>query len=316
MSDPIQERILSGELDDEDSDYRNWIHPLDWHAFLNGQASDAAEWFIEPIWPSRAHMAIYAKSGTGKSLFLLDGAAARASGRPVFGGETRPPVSIMYVDMENPADVVQERMFDFGYQAGDLDNLHYFHLPDLPPLDTDLGGRVLAAQVDRFEAVAVVVDTTSSSVGGHENDSDTYRDFYRYTGRRLRARGTALARVDHEGKDPRLGQRGSSAKDADMDLVFRMALSGDAVTLKRTKSRFSWVADSVQLRRHVEPLTRHVLEPVAYPAGVAETARVLDELTVAIDTPVREAMATLRKAGHGRRQEVVASALKYRRRPR
>jgi hypothetical protein len=312
----MQERILAGELEDEAGVYRDWIEPVDWHAFLNGQDGEAAEWFMEPIWPSRAHIAIYAKSGTGKSLFLLDGAAARASGRSLFGGESREPLSIIYVDLENPADVVQDRMLDFGYKADDLDHLHYFHLPELPPLDTDLGGLVLAAQVERFQAVAVVIDTTSSSVGGPENDSDTYRDFYRYTGRRLRARGTALARVDHEGKDPRLGQRGSSAKDADMDVIFQMTASGNAITLKRTKCRFSWVPTSVQLRRHEEPVTRHELEPVVYPAGVAETALLLDKLNVALDTPVRVAMATLREAGEGRRQEVVSHALKYRRRPR
>ncbi len=117
------------------------------------------------------------------------------------------PVHVVYVDMENPAAVVRARVLDLGYTASsDLSRLHYFHIPSMPPLDTDLGGAVLAAQVERFGAVLVVVDTTASSVGGGENDADTYRGFYRHTGRRLRSTGAALVRLDHGGED-RAGAR-------------------------------------------------------------------------------------------------------------
>ena len=310
----------NGKRDDDNDDaddLRSWVEPLDWAAFLSEDPGPSSEWLVEPIIPAGRQVAIGARAKVGKSLLSLDVACAKACGLPVLGGLAGDPVDVIYIDMENPAEDLRDRVLDLGYTAAsDLSRLHYFHMPALPPLDTDLGAAVLAAQVERFGAVLVIVDTTASSVGGGENDADTYRSFYRHTGRRLRALGAALVRLDHGGKDRTKGQRGSSAKDDDVDVVFEMTDLGDQFVLKRTRSRVAWVPPEVRFRRQEEPLLRHVLEPVALAPGALDVAEELDRLGVPLDATVRAAETALRKAGNGRRRDVVAAALKYRRRPR
>jgi hypothetical protein len=295
---------------------RGWCDPLDWTTFL-ADDQPGGEWTVEPILPAGCQVAIWARAKIGKSLLMLDVAAALATGRPLLGGPAIDQVDVIYIDMENPATDVRSRMLDLGYTAAtDLGRLHYFHMSSLPALDTDLGGAVLAAQVDRFTVTVVIVDTTASSVAGEENSADTYRNFYRHTGRRFRSKGVGLIRLDHGGKDRNKGQRGSSAKDDDVDVVFEMTEAGDQFALRRTRSRIPWVPTEVRFTREVEPVLRHVLAPAALPEGALEVADELDDLAVALDATIRDALAALRAVERGRRQEVVAAALKYRRRSR
>jgi RecA-family ATPase len=322
VSDPAARLVAemaarNGQVEDAAETLRRWCDPLDWAAFLSEEDQAGSEWAVEPVVPTGAQVAIWARAGVGKSLLALDTCASRATGSPVLGGPALPAVDVLYFDMENPADAVRTRVLDLGYTAAsDLSRFHYFHIPSLPPLDGELGGAVVAALVERFAARLVVVDTTASTVAGKENDADTYRGFYRHTGRRLRALGASLVRLDHSGKDRNKGQRGSSAKDDDMDVVFEMSEAGDGLVLRRTKSRFPWVPREVRLHRETEPALRHVLAPSALPEGTVDLADLLDDLGVAIDTGVRDAQAVLREAGQGRRHDLVSAALKYRRRPR
>lgn len=292
----------------------HWVEPLDWPTFMAEADDHASEWLAEPLLPVGAQVAIWARAKVGKSLLLLDVSYCLACGLPVLGGSPNDAVDVIYIDLENPARDVRDRVFDLGYGAtSDLSRLHYFHIPALPPLDTDLGGAVLAAQVERFGAALVVVDTTASSVGGGENDADTYRAFYRHTGRRLRAAGVTLARLDHGGKDRTKGQRGSSAKDDDVDLVFEMTDAGEHLVLRRTRSRFPWVPPEVRFTRREEPVLRHVVVDTATPAGTLEVVKLLDTLGLPVQTSVRVAMTALRDSGNGRRRDLVAAALKHRR---
>lgn len=332
MTDPIAARIAAdlasgngaapaGErVDGADARTRelaHWVEPLDWPAFLAAGADDDQLWLVDQLVPTGRHVALFARGKAGKSLLMLDVAAAVASGRPVLGGPAVEPVDVVYLDLENPASDIRERVFDLGYDVDSpLDRLHYFHLPALPPLDTEQGGAVLAALAARFDARLVVVDTVASGLAGEENSADTYRAFARHTGRRLRPLGAALVRVDHAGKDPAKGQRGSSAKDDDVDVVLELTASGDRILVRRLRSRLPWVPAEVRLTREVEPLLRHVLDPVALPDGTVEVADILDDLGVPLDTTTRAAGAALQAAGMGRRTAVVLAAQRYRRRPR
>jgi hypothetical protein len=164
----------------------------------------------------------------------------------------------------------------------------------------------------RFNASLVVIDTMARVVKGKEDDSDTYRDYYNYTGRRLKAAGRAMWRLDHAGKDLTQGQRGSSAKADDVDVVFRLSSTDNGVTLKRTHSRIPWVPAEIALARHDNPL-RHELVGALWPEGTAEVARLLDDLKVPLDATVKIAQAALRLAGQGRRTQLVMAGLKWRR---
>lgn len=295
------------------SDLADWTPPIDWAAFW-AQDSPEQDWLIEPIVPAGRQVAVFSRAKTGKSLLALDVAAALATGAPILGLRPVQPATTVYIDLEMTDADLRERLEDLGYgPESDLSRLVYYQLPSLPPLDTELGGQVLQAIVDRHHAALVVIDTMARAVTGDENNADTYRDFYRHAGRRLKAQGVALLRLDHAGKDPALGQRGSSAKADDLDVVFSMTAEGDeGFRLTRTHSRVPWVPPKVELIRHTEPL-RHVLTSGLWPESTKEVAALLDELHVPLDVTYHHANQSLRDAGQGRRKHVVLAALKWRR---
>jgi RecA-family ATPase len=224
-----------------------------------------------------------------------------------------PPQHVVYFDLEmTEADLV-ERLTDLGYGPGDdLGHLHYYLLPNLPPLDTAEGGRAVERIVTAHQADLVVLDTTSRVVAGAENDADTFRAFYRHTGQRLKAAGITYVRLDHAGKDIAQGQRGSSAKADDVDVVWEMTAADGAVKLKATHARMSWVDRAVVLARQTEPLLRHVRTQRAWQAGCTEAARDLDDLELPVDVTVTAAQEALREAGKGSRRAVVADAVRWR----
>src|SRR6185369_5973575 len=131
---------------------------------------------------------------------------------------------VLYVDFENdPKGDLRPRLEDMGFGPDDLDNLAYLSFPPLGPLDTAVGAAELVAIVEAQGAEVVVIDTVSRAIRGEENENDTWLNFYRHTGKALKARGVAMLRLDHTGKDETKGQRGGSAKSGDVDMVWRMS---------------------------------------------------------------------------------------------
>jgi hypothetical protein len=323
VTDPTAERlkaefarsVMNGTNDPTNEIH--WVHSTDWPAFWSDEQPMSNDWAIEPIVPAGRQVSIWARAKVGKSLLLLDLAAAAATGRSVLGQPGRDPVDVVYADLEMSADDLRDRMSDLGYGPdSDLSHLHYFQGGRIPPLDTAVGGEAAAATCAHHRARLLVVDTMARAVTGEENSSDTYRNFQLHTGGRLRALGVSVVCLDHGGKDPRQGSRGSSAKEDGADVIFSLGQVGEFLVLRCTHSRVPWVPTETVIKREEEPALRHVLAPVAYPAGSAECAELLDKLEVPLDASVRVAKAALKAAGEGRRDAVIAAALKYRRRPR
>jgi hypothetical protein len=184
----------------------------------------------------------------------------------------------------------------------------------LPPLDGEFGGEILTSLAIEGCIDLVVIDTMARAVSGGENDADTMRAFYRCTGRVLKAAGIALWRLDHQGKDAAQGQRGSSAKVDDVDIVFKLTrLDARTLKLTRTHSRVPWVPGEVTIVQEEEPLLRHIVSDDAVPAGTHDVAMALDELEMPLDATSTTAMASLKRADRGARKTVVLAALKYRR---
>jgi len=288
--------------------------PIDWDALWKNDAP-AEEWLVEPVVPAGRQVAVYSAAKLGKSLLALEGAAGVACGRSIFGQAAVTPFDVLYVDLEMTEADLRERLTDMGYGPDDdLERLHYLQLPSLPPLDTDLGGELLVAMAQEHDARLVVVDTMARAVRGEENSADTYRAFYAATGRHLKAAGIALLRLDHMGKDAAQGQRGSSAKVDDVDVVFHLSVDGKRVTLRRTHTRVPWVPAEVVFIRHEEPVLHHELTTDSWPAGTLEVATELDDLDVPLDASVRIAGDALKAAtGRGRRTTIVTAALRFRR---
>jgi len=191
-------------------DVEAWVHTalplLDWYELWD--AEDDEEWIVWPIIPARRLVALYSPPKVGKSLFMLELAAAIAAGRPVLGAPADRPRRVLYLDFENdPRGDIRPRLEAMGYEPEDLEGLAYLSFPSLAALDTERGGLELLAAATVYKAELVVIDTVSRAVAGEENENDTWLRFYRSTGVRLKAAGVACVRLDHSGKDARATRR-------------------------------------------------------------------------------------------------------------
>ena len=221
--------------------------PVNWHVAWKEQPEDI-DWLIEPFLEVGTINALFGKPGAGKSLITLE----------VVLKLVRAGHVVVYLDDENRIADLVERLQAFGATPDELDRLRLFSFAGLPALDTMMGGVDLLALAVTAEASLVVLDTTSRMVQGKENDSDTFLQLYRCSLVPLKRRGIAVLRLDHPGKDESRGQRGSSAKEGDVDTIWRLVAEADQVTfrLEREKSRSGHGDGTVSMRRRFGPL-RH-----------------------------------------------------------
>jgi hypothetical protein len=212
---------------------------INWQTFWTTDHTET-EWLLEPLFAKgRAH-AIYAGAKVGKSFVTLAACAALATGQPFLNQPAGPPRNVLYVDYEMTPQDLYDRLTEFGYDQTVFNYLHYAQLPVIAPLDTSQGGIALCQSAHAVGAELVIIDTTGRSVQGEENDAGTYQDFYRHTGMQLKRMGITWARLDHSGKDTTKGQRGSSAKNDDVDIVANLTRTDGQVTWTATHRRMGW----------------------------------------------------------------------------
>jgi hypothetical protein len=277
---------------------------IDWPMFWAKDHTEA-EWVFEDVLARGRGHALYAPSGSKKSLFALWLAVQVAADG----------VAVCYLDYEMTEDDLQERLEDMGHgPQSDLSRLHYALLPELSPLDTKDGAEEVELLLDDTAAQVVIIDTTARAVEGEENSADTIRRFAHHTGMMLRRRGVTWLRLDHTGKDLSKGQRGSKAKDDDPDVVWQLRETENGVMLTARKRRMGWVPERVTFALREEPLR---FDPVVgdWPEGTVETADLLDHLGVPLDASTRTAQKALRDAGEGRRREVIVAGQRWRNHP-
>jgi hypothetical protein len=294
---------------------RRNLPTIDWHALWADQ--DEEEWIIEPLLPARRLIALYSAPKVGKSLLLLELCVAIVTGRTALGTTLDRPRNVLYIDFENdPKADVRERLQAMRVGPDDLARLHYLSFPNLAALDSDRGGQEVMAAVTEYECEVVVVDTVSRAIAGEENENDTWLNFYRHTGLRMKQAGVALIRLDHSGKDETKGQRGGSAKSGDVDAVWRLSrLTDDSYRLDCEAARMPIAEKTLVLHRELTPL-RHRVDPLGRSAAVdvqvAAVVKALNDLDVPLDSTLRDAASILRAAGNKARNGVIGKALKKR----
>ena len=317
LTTPLQAPQMADMAPEEVETYDDQLNSLliDWGEFWTADHGEA-EWLAEPIIPAGRSTALFAPGGTGKSLLALTIAAAIATGAPIFG-ITAPAINVLYLDYEMTPDDLAERLEAMGYSDNtDLTRLHYALLPSLPGLDLPEGGKAVVRLAELVGADLVVIDTFSRAVIGDENDADTVRNWYRNTGLHLKHDGRAFLRVDHAGKDTSKGQRGTSAKNDDVDVVWQMTAKDEgAFTLTAKKRRMGWVPEKVELQRIEKAgiLTFELADDTSWPSGTAEVANILDALKLPANVTARAAAKAMRDAGKGSDDKKVRAAVKYRR---
>lgn len=293
-------------------------HLIDWTGFWN-QTHDDEQWVAWPLIPKGRTISLYAPAKAGKSTILLAViAAACTQQQPLNNAHTaQQPVNILYLDYEMSHADLYERLTMLGYGPHtDLSHLHYALLPSIPPLDTPEGGQHLLTLAQQLNVDAVVVDTIGRAVEGEENSADTIRAFYRNTAQQLKAAGISVLRTDHSGKDADKGQRGSSAKNDDVDIVYRLTRTSTGVNLSRTHSRITWAPDTMNIDYRENDdgtVTVQLATGTVYPDGTAPIAHLLDELEIPVDATIRVAADTVRAAGHKASNKLIRAAIQMRR---
>ncbi len=238
---------------------------LDWHELWADTSEE--EWIVEPLLPARRLIALYSPPKVGKSLLMLEIAAAIAQGTQVLGSTPDRARTVLYIDFENdPKSDIRSRLRAMGYGPDTLANLKYLSFPVLAALDSENGSVELMAAIGEYGAEVVVVDTVSRAIKGEENENDTWLNFYRHTGLKLKQAGVALIRLDHTGKDESKGQRGGSAKGGDVDAVWRLSrVSDDVYQLTCEMNRFyiGETSKKLSIERRINPVLRHVVSDAA-----------------------------------------------------
>ncbi len=165
------------------------------------------------------------------------------------------------------------------------------------------------------------LDYCSRAVDGDENDSRTITDFYRETVLPLKQRGVAVLRLDHTGRNAAHGARGSSAKNDDVDAVWRLQTVGDDdLLLTCTHARAEVSVRQVALRRERSPLHHRVLhgpeeDLVRKESEVSATEAMkalLDDLGVPPSAGRTTAERMLIENGHGFTKKVLEDAIRER----
>ncbi len=305
---PILASVAGSVAGDSNS---NDLEPVNWCDAWTHR--DPVQWLLEPVIPARAQVLLYAPRKTGKSLLVLEWAAAIATGRAVLGRPISEPTDVLIIDLENTLDAdVIPRLEAYGYRPEELERLHYYSFPSIEPLDTAAGGNRVEELIVKHQPVLVVFDSFARIVEGGENDSDTVRHYYQHTATVLKRHGVASIRLDNTGKDKTAGARGSSAKDDDVDLIWQLKNRDDGLRLHRDAQRRTTAPEHVDLRRVHDPHLQHVLVGASIPAGTKKVAATLDLLGVPADASNRAARKALDNAGESVSNEVLAAAVRYR----
>lgn len=222
---------------------------INWNSFWDSDKNQA-DWLVEPVIAKGRGHSLYAKGGTGKSLFTLWLCLQAA----------RQGHQIMYLDYEMTEDDLFDRLLEFGVEPGaeELNNIRYALIPALQPVDDPSGGQQIIELCLETETDLVIIDTFGRSTHGDENESKTVLDFYRHTASKLKQHGVTMLRIDHAGKDVTKGQRGTSAKNDDVDVVWRMTRANGETKLTCDKRRAGWIPEEIKYTETRDPLNFHI----------------------------------------------------------
>jgi hypothetical protein len=304
--------LLDPDYSDHDGDR---FAPLDLVDLLSGPPP-AEDWLIWPLIERGQLVSLYSAPKVGKSLVMLDLVTRAVTGQPLLDRVRRDPIRVLYIDAENSHKDLRKRLTDMHVDPSTLGNLAYVSFPPLLPLDTSIGALQLQEIAKKHQPDLVIIDTVSRFINGDENDSSTWLDMYRLALAPLKGQGTAVLRLDHSGKDEDRGSRGSSAKDGDVDSVWKLTYdeAKKTRTLKRDRTRTGAGPEHVVLDVKTQPLRHERTSILDYAADpVSHLVRKLDEHGVPAEWGKDRAGQVLKDKGQGYRTANLVEAQKVRR---
>lgn len=225
-------------------------------------------------------------------------------------------MKVLYLDAEMGRGDILDRVEDWmQLKPDDLVNLHYSDLP--PKLDTVEGAAMLGRTVEAIEPDLVVIDGLNGVINGAEKDDTPWRDMFEWAIRPLKTLNVAVVSADNLGKDKTQGPRGSSVKLDKADAIIALERTENGVKLKATHRRSaSYPAEQHYVVKDAgdegPPMSVRPADG-DYVAGSKELAAELDRLDAPMHVKRREARRLLKEAGVTAANNILGSALRYRR---
>lgn len=188
------------------------------------------EWIAYPFIQEKSLTTLYAERGIGKTYFAITLGMGIASGKNVFNFTIKKSHSVLYIDGEMTAKDFQDRVINlgFGMDLCNSDTPKNFHLlsNDLSPVPLpnlcrpDVQEQITPLLRD-FEFI--IIDNLSALCSfANENEAGSWTPMQKWL-IDLKRNGKSVLIIDHSGKDPELGNRGTSKKQDVMDSVISLS---------------------------------------------------------------------------------------------
>ncbi len=209
------------------------------------------EWIAYPFIQEKSLTILYAQRGIGKTYFAMTLGMAIASGKNVFNFTVKKNRSVLYIDGEMTGKDFQDRITNlgFGMDLCNPDTFDRFKIlsndlseKPLPNIGYEKGQEQITALLGDCELI--IIDNLSALCSfGRENEAESWTPMQRWL-IDLKRRGKSVLLIDHSGKDPEHGNRGTSKKQDIMDAVVSLekpvsynVTDGAKFVMKYQKSR-------------------------------------------------------------------------------
>ena len=184
---------------------------------------DIPLWIIKNLIRQETINFIVAPKGVGKSEFVLGLLWAITTGNPFLEWEVPEAHPGNYIDFEmgryDTTERLQKYQKRWGYGNDNYLKINHFSLQEnenIPDIKNEGGQKLILDRLKLQEQQTgkkpvVVIDNLRSASNYKENNSDDFRPIGIFF-RDLRSFGYTVIVVDHAGKEPKTGARGSSSK--------------------------------------------------------------------------------------------------------
>jgi len=182
-----------------------------------------ATWLIKGVLPRANFGVFYGASGSGKSFFVFDLAAAIARGVDWRGKKTT-KARVLWIAAEGQEDM-RKRVHGYCMAQGiEPSELEMSFISDAPDLRNLVDVKALIKQIKKVgEFDLIVIDTLAQVMpGGNENSGEDMGMVMGHCKEITRATGAMVAPVHHSGKDESRGARGWSGLRAACDFEFEV----------------------------------------------------------------------------------------------
>lgn len=185
---------------------------------------------LSPWLDERSINMIFADRGCGKTFFALSCATAIANGGSFTKYTADQPVSVMYLDGEMQAPLMQDR-FNGLVVGGKTKAPLYVVTPDcqnideMPDLGTPKGQKEIDELIYKLKPSVIFIDNLSTFVrSGNENEGESWLPVQSWAVRH-RSEGRTIIFVHHTNKEGK--QRGSHRREDVMDIVIQLKKPDD-----------------------------------------------------------------------------------------